>query len=306
MCLVNNKQLRGALNLGYLIRTLRISAGMSLREMARIIGVSPAYLSLVENGKQPPPNSARIARIEEALKVPLGFLQLMERDPGAHVSEFVQKVPEALDFLSVAKKSAMSSKDFAKLSGFLNTYGWNTLKQAMEAITPDNGDSSVDPPARVKAGPYIWPFLEEGSIFDVKRAKDKAAFLQETVRLVSGQCGGTKPDLLLRELFKREKVASTGIGKGVAVPHAYVDELDHMVVALFRIPDGLDFDSIDGEPVYLALLLAGPRSSRNLHLQLLARMAKLLRNDSFCENVLAASSPGEVIAVFKMAELRIP
>jgi PTS system fructose-specific IIC component len=85
-----------------------------------------------------------------------------------------------------------------------------------------------------------------------------------------------------------------------------VPGLKKMVVALFRILDGMDFESIDGEPVYMVLVMAGPHSSENVHLRLLARIAKLVRYDSFIESVLRATSPREVISMFRSAEMRIP
>lgn len=107
-------------------------------------------------------------------------------------------------------------------------------------------------------------------------------------------------------LLKREEIASTGIGNGVAVPHAYSSGLDRMILAFFRIPEGLEFDAVDRQPVHLAFILAGPRSSENLHLKLLARIAKLFSHNSFYENILEAPGKKKIISIFKSAEMRIP
>ncbi len=117
------------MDFGHMLKTLRLSAKIGLRELSRTINVSPTYLSLVENGKQPPPSAVRIAQIEDALKVPSGYLLSLTDGLDADVSLFVQEVPEATDFLTVAKKNSMVSADFMELTGFLNTHGWARMRQ---------------------------------------------------------------------------------------------------------------------------------------------------------------------------------
>jgi PTS system nitrogen regulatory IIA component len=294
------------LKLGYLLKTLRLSAGISLRELARIIDVSPTYLSLVENEKVPPPSAARVAKIEEALKVPPGCLVGIIHGFRSDVMSFIEKVPEAANFLNVAKENLMTPADFMELTGFLNAYGWEKLKQALEVTVPQRAKSVTDSGDGEASGPYVWPFLDEKLIFDVTDAKEKASFLEEAVNRVSTQCDDIGPSAVLKELLRREKIASTGIGHGIAVPHAYVDGLARMIVALLRIPKGLHFAAIDEEPVHIVFLMAGPRASKNLHLQLLARTLKLLSHRNFFESVLQASGPREIISLFKAAEAQIP
>lgn len=297
--------MEGDLNFGYLLKTLRLSAGISLRELARIIDVSPAYLSLVENGKIQPPSAARIAKIEKALKVPPGSLVSIVHGFKSEVVSFIQQVPEAGNFLNVAKENSMTPADFVELTGFLSTYGWKKLKQALESVV-QQAESVSGASDEAPSGPYVWPFLTEKLIFDMPGAKEKASFLEEAVNRISTQYGGIESDGILKDLLRRERIASTGIGHGIAVPHAYVDGLDRMLVVLVRIPKGVDFGAIDGEPVYIVFLLAGPRASRNLHLQLLARTLKLLSHRSFFESVLNAAGPAEVISLFRSAESKIP
>ncbi|UCD56750.1 MAG: PTS sugar transporter subunit IIA [Candidatus Hydrogenedentota bacterium] len=294
------------MNFGYILRTLRICAGVGLRELSRTIDVSPTYLSLVENGKQPPPSAIRIAQIEEALEVPPGYLLSITSGFNPDVTLFVQQVPEAVDFLNLARESSMSSADFMELTGFLNLYGWESMKQALERNGLEGVKSFPETPDKAIIGSYVWPFLDEGLIIDIVGVSEKGSFLKEAVGQIADQFDGVKPEVILRELLERENIASTGIGNGVAVPHAYVPGLDRMIVAFLRMPEGVDFDAIDGELVYMALLLAGPRSAENLHLKLLARIAKLVSHKSFCEGLLAATSPRSIISRFRSAEMRIP
>jgi PTS system nitrogen regulatory IIA component len=291
-------------NFGYLLRTLRICAGLSLRELARSIDVSPTYLSLIENGKQPPPSPSRIAKIEQALEMPPGYLLSIARgfDPAA--LSYMQSIPETLDFLHMAQEKRLMSDDFMQLTAFLNMHGKEKLLQALQNSKPELPQAGAPP--KVPTGAYLWPFLDENLIFDINGSREKEAFLKEAVERIGLYCNGFNPPVVLAGLKKREKIASTGIGRGVAVPHAYVPGLDRMVVAFVRIPQGLEFHSVDGEPIQLALFLAGPPSSRNLHLLLLARIAKLVRNRSFCQRVLRASTPCEIISTFRDAETSIP
>ena len=289
------------MNFGYLLRTLRICAGFSLRELARQIDVSPTYLSLIENGKQPPPSSSRLAKIEQVLEVPPGYLLSIARGFDPTILTYLQNVPEVIDFLNIAKEKELTPADFTALTTFINTHGGERLRQMLQSCTLPAPEAAKEH----SCGAYVWPFLEESLIFDLDGLEDKEAFLEQLVQRVSWQCNGVDCDLILSELLKREKIASTGIGHQIAVPHAYVAGLDRLVVAFVRVPDGLDFQSIDGEPIQMALLLAGPHSSKNLHLLLLARIAKLVRSQDFCRQILAASSSSEIISIFRSAEAGI-
>jgi fructose-specific phosphotransferase system IIA component len=86
---------------------------------------------------------------------------------------------------------------------------------------------------------------------------------------------------LLQAVMSREKLGSTGIGNGVAVPHAKVPRLSDVVVAIARSKEGLDYQSIDGEPVYLVFFVASPPDEADLHLSLLKWVSKLSRNGDF-------------------------
>jgi len=86
---------------------------------------------------------------------------------------------------------------------------------------------------------------------------------------------------MLRSILAREEIGSTGIGNGVAVPHAKVSALEGLVVALARSDEGLDFHSVDGEPVHLLFFVASPPDEADQHLQILESIAKLGRNGDF-------------------------
>ena len=104
------------------------------------------------------------------------------------------------------------------------------------------------------------------------------------------------------ELLKRERVMSTGIGGGIAIPHALLNDIDDLVILFGRTRDPIDFQALDGEPVALVFMLVGPKGSANLYVKLLARVSRLLQNQAFKERLRAATSPDEVLGVFQTEE----
>jgi mannitol/fructose-specific phosphotransferase system IIA component (Ntr-type) len=218
----------------------------------------------------------------------------------------MDEVPETADFLEIAKRNGMVSADFMALTSFLNSYGWKVMQEVLEGVRSEEGIFGARSRDRSIAGPYVWPFLRKELIFDAVDVTDKTEFLENVLGLISERTEQFGIEPALSELLEREAVTGSGIGEGVAVPHAYLAELTTMIVTFVRIPEGLDFDAIDGKPVDLAIVLLGPRSAENLHLKLLARIAKLLSYKNFRNRLLAASDEAEVISIFREAELGIP
>ncbi len=295
------------MHFGYILKTLRISAGISLRELSRTIDVSPTYLSLVENGKQSSPSASRITQIEEALSVPPGYLQAMSNGVTTDLRLFLRQVPEVADFLDAAKENAMSPSDFMDLTGFLSLHGRKGLKEALKKTGFRSSKPAWNSMENTVINPYLWSFLDEKLIFDVSGIGGKEAFLEEVACRIANQFDeGLEADAILAELLKRENIASTGIGNGIAFPHACLPNLNRVILALIRIRDGLVFDAVDGKPVFVVMLLLGPCSLENVHLKLLARMAKLLSDNGFYRSVLDTKDHRDVISLFKSAEMKIP
>ncbi len=95
-------------------------------------------------------------------------------------------------------------------------------------------------------------------------------------------------------LQQREKLGSTGIGDGVAIPHGKVSDLQELVVAFGRSKRGIDFDSIDGRPVHLFFLLLAPENSTGQHLKALAKISKMLKTPNFRKLLLDAESTSDL------------
>ena len=116
-------------------------------------------------------------------------------------------------------------------------------------------------------------------------AKDKKGVLEELVDVIASHDPSLDKDSLVKVLLERERLGSTGIGDGIAIPHGKFQGLNHPVISFGRSLEGLDFDSMDGQPAFLFFLLVAPENSASIHLKALAKIAKILKNSSF-RNVL--------------------
>jgi PTS system nitrogen regulatory IIA component len=126
------------------------------------------------------------------------------------------------------------------------------------------------------------------------RAKDKKAILDELVA-PAAKLAGASHDELVRVLLERERLGSTGIGGGIGIPHGKLRGLPSLILGFGLSRQGVDFESMDGRPTHLFFLLLTPEDSAGLHLKLLARLSRLLKNDDFKRRLMQAGTPNEVI-----------
>jgi len=110
---------------------------------------------------------------------------------------------------------------------------------------------------------------------------------------------------LVAALMAREQLGSTGIGQGLAVPHAKHNSVTNLVAAFGRSKKGIDFDSLDGEPVYLVFLLLSNKEASGLHLEALAYITKLLRDDLFCRFLKEAKDHAELVELLREADQKL-
>ena len=133
-------------------------------------------------------------------------------------------------------------------------------------------------------------------------SEGKAALLRELVDLVMGPGPDARADEVLRAVLEREMVLSTGIGGGVAIPHAKTNAVSTLRIAAGRTAHGVEFDALDGEPVRLCFLLVGPESDAGGHVKALSRIARVVRRESVREQLNQASSVDEFLRVLDQAE----
>lgn len=134
----------------------------------------------------------------------------------------------------------------------------------------------------------ISELLNEKLIIADLKAAAKLQALEEMVACLAAHRQGINAKELYNVLIEREKLGSTGIGSGIAIPHGKLDGLDTICLVFGRSSSGIEFDSLDGKPVHLIFLLVAPSNSAGVHLKALARLSRLLKEKNFRDRLLAA------------------
>jgi PTS system nitrogen regulatory IIA component len=133
-------------------------------------------------------------------------------------------------------------------------------------------------------------------ISDLK-AHDKKGVLEELSQVITEQNPSLNKRSLLQVLLERERLGSTGIGDGIALPHGKLAELSNLLISFGRSTNGLDFDSIDEQPAYLFFLLLAPENSAGMHLTALAKISRMLKDANFRQRLMGAKSRKEIYKV---------
>lgn len=131
----------------------------------------------------------------------------------------------------------------------------------------------------------VMPRLTGGS-------KDEV--LRELARGMASHSPDIDADKLVEVLWERERLGSTAIGDGIAIPHGKLPNLQTVRAAFGRHPAGVDFDSLDGNPTRLFFVLIAPEDSVGQHLKALARVSRLLKDDGFRAQLLAAGDAADL------------
>ena len=140
----------------------------------------------------------------------------------------------------------------------------------------------------------IIDFLREEWILPDLHGTDKASVLKELSAPLVKPCGVSSHEDLLGILAEREKLESTGIGGGLAIPHGRLKDLKTFVIAFGRSAKGVDFDSIDRKPTHLFFLVMAPENSAANNLKLLGRIVTLLKDASFRKRLMEATTRKEL------------
>lgn len=291
------------MHFGHTLRILRNTAGVSLRALARQIGVSPAYLSQVETGKVPAPRQARILEIEAALGVQRGYLLSAARRLDSQVVDFLQAVPAAADFLHAAMQARLKGAHFQIMTEQLARGGAAALHIMLDAAAPRRPDAVLDEPDAVR---HLSDYLVEDRVLCLDRRLDKVELFDELARRVAPHLGGVDAATVVTELWAREREASTGIGSGIAVPHAELPGLAGAVALLAVLQPPVEYGAIDGEPVELCFLVLVPTGGGREHLELIARVAQLCSHPYFTAGLRNARDPAAILSFIQQHSPRIP
>ena len=126
--------------------------------------------------------------------------------------------------------------------------------------------------------------------------------IRELARLMESTQGMIDFDLFLEDVFERERLGTTGIGDGIAIPHARTDAVDQLVIALGRSARGVEFESLDGKKVKLLFLMGTPKGSVSHYLKILAQLTRLLKEGTFRDKLLEARDKEIVVSLFREIE----
>ncbi|HVM90795.1 MAG TPA: PTS sugar transporter subunit IIA [Verrucomicrobiae bacterium] len=145
----------------------------------------------------------------------------------------------------------------------------------------------------------VLDFLSPTAISVELAATSKRAALDELVGLLAKDGKIKDAKATVEVLMEREKLGSTGIGQGIAIPHAKTDQAQDVVAAFGLSRRGVQFDALDGEPVYIFFLLIAPPTAAGLHLKALARISRLLKDKFFRQSLRDIKDPAEVLKTIR-------
>ena len=133
-------------------------------------------------------------------------------------------------------------------------------------------------------------------------SETKEAVLNELVDTLCSAYKLDHRDEIFEAIWTREQSRSTGIGCGLAVPHAKIDYVDRMCMVAATIEKGLDFQSFDGEPVFLLILIVNPGNTVGPHLKALSSVSRLLADGNVRKDLIASKTPAEFLTILRAAE----
>jgi PTS system nitrogen regulatory IIA component len=269
------------MHFGATLRLLRLESGLSLRDLARRLGVSGAYLSRVENGVDAAPTPARLEAMARELGVPATVLMDLAHRVSPLVVDYVERVPEAGTlFLEIAHRG-LDAGQIAELRDVLN---------------------ERFPLSAAVAGASV-PAVSELLTADRVVLQLTCSGMEDVLDVAAGRLAAACPPhtipAIADALRKREHQASSAIGSGVAVPGAYLAGAIP-AAALVTLARPLQYDTPDGEPLRLVIILTGPRNDGNRLLRVahIARMAAR----GLADRLAPMNSPAQALSRLALLE----
>lgn len=149
----------------------------------------------------------------------------------------------------------------------------------------------------------LFSLLDPSTVLPLLQAGSKKELINALVDTLKGKLENAEQlEDVRKAVFEREKIMSTGVGKGLAIPHTKTRAVSENYAAFALLKEPLDFDSIDNEPVRLVFLLVGPEANNSQHIKLLSRISRLMNSGSFRETVLRCTTTEEILHAFQHEE----
>ena len=150
----------------------------------------------------------------------------------------------------------------------------------------------------------IAEFLSPQAVISDLSATTKPGVLSELSASLARAQPSLRPERLVEVLREREKLGSTGIGEGVAIPHGKLNGLSQLCASFGVSRKGVDFEAIDGKPTHLFFALVAPENSAGIHLKALARISRLFKNPRFRQSILQATTAEDIYRLIAEEDAR--
>lgn len=148
----------------------------------------------------------------------------------------------------------------------------------------------------------IFSLLDPETVFPDLEAKDKAEILDTLISSLENKVSEEEVEKIRAAVIERENIMSTGVGKGLAIPHGKSAAIEQTYAAFAILDEPVDYEAIDNQPVNMVFLLVGPQSSNSLHIKLLSRISRLMNNREFRDRLRECDNAEEIIDQFKKEE----
>ncbi len=148
----------------------------------------------------------------------------------------------------------------------------------------------------------ILDILDRQAIIPELKGGTKKQVLEELIDALLTNKPHLNRDRLMAVLLERERLGSTGIGDGIAIPHGKLKDLEQLSLSFGRSTKGVDFESMDGKPVHLFFLLVAPESCAGIHLRALAKIARLLKNGAVRKKLGSGGSQEDIYGVIQQED----
>ncbi len=148
----------------------------------------------------------------------------------------------------------------------------------------------------------ITDILSEKVIVTNLPGTTKSEILNAMIELAAKSDRVTDKERMRSAILEREKIMSTGVGSGFAIPHGKTDAVQDIVAAFAITEQPIDYQSLDDQPVRIVFLLVGKDNSVGPHIKLLSRISRLMNKEDFRKKLLEAKSPSEILQIFKQEE----
>jgi mannitol/fructose-specific phosphotransferase system IIA component (Ntr-type)/transcriptional regulator with XRE-family HTH domain len=258
---------------------LRQAKGISLRELARQLGVSPAFLSQIEAGRQHKIPRARIVQVAEMLGVSDGYLLSTARQMHPELMKFMSETPEAAEFMLAAMRGGLAGEDFTQ------------LREIVADKKRRAGVLKASPASKKKGvSEGIEAYLDVAMCQTGVQVQNKERLLQRLAKDAAHKVHEISAEDVLHHLERREEQAPTSIGGGVGIPHAFMQGVDKPIVAAYTLQRPIPFGPTDADKVRTVFFLLGKQGQTDHHLPILARIARLCATPEFLQTVSKAKT----------------